>query len=199
MTPSKTVIPPTAPVAGAPSARSDDVLRSAQECVVSPAQPPPPQSWLDITSHLGRFLSAAAHLFEQMTASTFNGFQDTLPAAVTGALDLLTILVAAATLHSYSISGDRSVLQQQLPTSKVEDAPKFRRHPLAIPPTLFDRLTELTHLELDTNQLKSLPPGIFDKLGKLTKLELHHNQLTTVPAGMFGCLVKLQKRYLQGN
>ncbi|CAN0310896.1 unnamed protein product [Lampetra fluviatilis] len=98
------------------------VLQSAQERVASPAQPPPPQSWLDIAGHLGRFLSAATHLFERMMAATSTARQDALPAAVmteaTGALDLPAISGAAAMLHSSAISGNRPTPQQQPPRWK---------------------------------------------------------------------------------
>ncbi|CAN0290505.1 unnamed protein product [Lampetra fluviatilis] len=130
------VAPPTAPIAGAPSARSDDVLQSTQECVASPAQPPPPQSWLDIAGHLGRLLSAAAHLCERMTAATSTGCQDVLRTAVmteaTGALDLPAISGAAAVLHSSAILGKSPAPQQQPPASKKLPAPA-RAPPLAPP------------------------------------------------------------------
>ncbi|CAM9830691.1 unnamed protein product [Lampetra planeri] len=63
---------PTALVARAPSARSDDVLQSAQECMANPAQLPPPQSWLDIDGHLWRLMSAAAHLLREDDCSNFH-------------------------------------------------------------------------------------------------------------------------------
>ncbi|CAN0347695.1 unnamed protein product [Lampetra fluviatilis] len=119
------VIPPTAPVAGAPSTRSDDVLQSAQDCVASPAQLPPSQSWLDIVGHLGRLLSAAAHLFEQITAATSTGCHDMLPAAVMTEATFLPFRGLQPCSARSSILGDWPVLQQQPPTSKVEDASKF--------------------------------------------------------------------------
>ncbi|CAM9830478.1 unnamed protein product [Lampetra planeri] len=127
------VIHLTAPVAGAPSVRSEDVLVSAQETMASPTLPPPPQSWLDIAGHRERLLSGAAHLFEQMTAASTTGHQDVHPANLvseaTGARDLAAISEAAAALPKSAILRDRTTPQQQLPISKGENAYKLRRLP----------------------------------------------------------------------
>ncbi|CAN0218069.1 unnamed protein product [Lampetra planeri] len=123
------VVPPMAPVAGASSGRSDDVLQSAQETVASPTLPPPPQSWLDVAGHLGRLLSAAAHLFERMTAVLTTGLQGALHAAVgseaSGAPDPTAILETAAGLRAFTILRDRPTPQQQLPSPKLEDASRL--------------------------------------------------------------------------
>ncbi|CAM9289845.1 unnamed protein product [Lampetra fluviatilis] len=128
------VVPPTALVAGASSRRSDDVLQSEQETVASPTLPPPLQSWLDIAGHLRRLLSAAAHLFQRMTAVLTTGLQGALPAAVgseaLGVPDPSAILEAATGLHASAILCDRLTPQQQLPTPELEDAFRLRLLPL---------------------------------------------------------------------
>ncbi|CAM9387883.1 unnamed protein product [Lampetra planeri] len=100
-------------VAGASSGRSNNVLQSAKETMVSPTLPPPPQSWLDIAGHLGMLLSAAAHLFERMMAALTTGHQDTFPTIVVseamGAQDLAAIseATAAQVIRSSCLLGAR--------------------------------------------------------------------------------------------
>ncbi|EKX32826.1 hypothetical protein GUITHDRAFT_148345 [Guillardia theta CCMP2712] len=59
-------------------------------------------------------------------------------------------------------------------------------------PTSISELTSLTYLYLNNNYLTSIPDGFFDKLTNLTRLDLSGNQLTTgdpllcsCPAGFF--------------
>ena len=55
----------------------------------------------------------------------------------------------------------------------------------SIPSGVFDKLIQLTWLELDDNNvLHFLPSGVFDKLTKLKHLELDSNQLKFVPHSM---------------
>ena len=55
----------------------------------------------------------------------------------------------------------------------------------SIPSGVFDKLIQLTWLELDDNNvLHFLPSGVFDKLTKLKHLELDNNQLKSVPHSM---------------
>uniref|UniRef100_A0A8C4NEL4 Variable lymphocyte receptor B n=1 Tax=Eptatretus burgeri TaxID=7764 RepID=A0A8C4NEL4_EPTBU len=68
----------------------------------------------------------------------------------------------------------------------------------------FDKLTQLTRLDLDVNQLKFLPSGVFDKLTKLTRLDLDNNQRAdnvpiALPNGVFDKLTELTVLYLDWN
>ena len=64
---------------------------------------------------------------------------------------------------------------------------------------MFDELTALTTLRLDTNSLSTLPTGVFDELTALTTLRLDGNSLETLPAGVFEELTALTTLRLDGN
>nr|3G39_A Chain A, Variable lymphocyte receptor VLRB.2D [Petromyzon marinus] len=66
-------------------------------------------------------------------------------------------------------------------------------------PGVFDRLTQLTRLDLDNNQLTVLPAGVFDKLTQLTQLSLNDNQLKSIPRGAFDNLKSLTHIWLLNN
>nr|AIO08223.1 variable lymphocyte receptor C [Petromyzon marinus] len=68
-----------------------------------------------------------------------------------------------------------------------------------LPAGVFDQLTELGTLGLQSNQLKSLPERVFDKLTKLTLLDLYNNQLQSIPKGAFDKLTNLQTLELSTN
>ena len=64
-------------------------------------------------------------------------------------------------------------------------------------PAEIGKLTDLTYLRLNGNQLTALPPEI-GNLTKLTYLYLDYNQLTALPPE-FGNLTNLTTLYLNGN
>jgi len=69
----------------------------------------------------------------------------------------------------------------------------------SLPHGVFDKLTRLTYLDLESNKLQSIPSGVFDKLTQLTKLELDHNQIKFLPMGIFDKLTKLTELQLYSN
>nr|XP_032813807.1 leucine-rich repeat-containing protein 15-like [Petromyzon marinus] len=52
---------------------------------------------------------------------------------------------------------------------------------------------------LTIEELASLPVGVFDRLAQLTGLDLSHNQFTALPAQVFDRLVNLQLLHLNNN
>ena len=64
---------------------------------------------------------------------------------------------------------------------------------------MFDGLTALRTLALDSNSLSTLPAGVFDGLTALTSLDLRDNSLDTLPAGVFEELTALTNLQLAGN
>ena len=69
----------------------------------------------------------------------------------------------------------------------------------ALPAGVFDRLSSLSRLSLDDNQLTTLPPGVFDGLSSMTELALSNNQLTALPEGVFNGLSSLNSLQLGYN
>jgi internalin A len=72
-----------------------------------------------------------------------------------------------------------------------------------IPENIFNKLTKLTDLDLSENQLSTegIPENIFDKLTNLTELSLSNNQISTkdLPENIFNKLTNLEFLYLYGN
>ena len=68
---------------------------------------------------------------------------------------------------------------------------------LKVLPTAFGQLTQLTSLDLNSNNLESLPTG-FGKLTQLTWLDLSSNNLESLPTG-FGKLSQLTSLGLNSN
>nr|AAT70348.1 variable lymphocyte receptor [Petromyzon marinus] len=69
----------------------------------------------------------------------------------------------------------------------------------ALPAQVFDRLVNLQKLWLNSNKLTAIPAGVFDKLTELTYLNLNTNQLTALPEGVFDKLPKLTHLVLHTN
>ncbi|TGG83163.1 MAG: hypothetical protein ERJ69_04080, partial [Aphanocapsa feldmannii 288cV] len=63
----------------------------------------------------------------------------------------------------------------------------------------FDGLSNLSHLNLDRNELNSLPEDVFDGLSKLNVIQLSNNELSSLPENIFDGLSKLQSIYLNYN
>ncbi len=68
-----------------------------------------------------------------------------------------------------------------------------------LPSDIFDNLSSLTELILHDNELTSLPSGIFDNLTSLTTLNLSYNSFTSIPSGIFVNLTSLTDLDLEGN
>ena len=68
-----------------------------------------------------------------------------------------------------------------------------------LPSDIFDNLSSLTELILHDNELTSLPSGIFDNLTSLTTLDLSYNSFTSIPSGIFVNLTSLTELDLEGN
>ena len=64
---------------------------------------------------------------------------------------------------------------------------------------MFDGLTALENLRLDSNDLTGLPDGVFDGLTALTWLSLKENSLTELPDGVFDGLTALVGLGLSDN
>ena len=64
---------------------------------------------------------------------------------------------------------------------------------------MFDGLTALRNLFLDSNSLSTLPAGVFDELTDLRQLFLDSNSLSTLPAGVFDELTALKDLLLDNN
>ena len=64
---------------------------------------------------------------------------------------------------------------------------------------IFDGLTNLETLYIRENAITALPDGVFDGLSSLKTLYLNHNALTTLPADIFDDLTALEKLYLDNN
>ena len=69
----------------------------------------------------------------------------------------------------------------------------------ALPADVFDGLTSLTHLRLGANDLTAPPAEVFADLTSLTNLELQNNQLAALPAEVFADLTSLTNLELQNN
>ena len=69
----------------------------------------------------------------------------------------------------------------------------------ALPAGVFDELTALTELSLESNSLTALPAGVFDGLTALTLLNLHNNSLTALPDDVFEPLTQLTYLALSGS
>ena len=69
----------------------------------------------------------------------------------------------------------------------------------ALPPGVFDGLTNLQTLDLGGSNLSELPPGVFDGLTNLQTLDLRDNNLSELPAGLFDNLNNLSELHLDGN
>ena len=75
-----------------------------------------------------------------------------------------------------------------------------RIHSLSsLPDGVFDQLTSLTSLSLQSLKPASLPDGIFSELSSLTFLDLSGGRLTSLPAGIFSGLSSLTSLYLRRN
>ena len=68
-----------------------------------------------------------------------------------------------------------------------------------MPAGFFDKLTNLTDLDLGVNNLSDLPAGLFGKLTNLTDLDLGFNDFTDFPAGVLDGASSLEKVVLWGN
>ena len=64
---------------------------------------------------------------------------------------------------------------------------------------IFDGLTNLETLYIRENAITALPDGVFDGLSSLKTLYLNNNALTTLPADIFDDLTALEKLYLNNN
>ena len=69
----------------------------------------------------------------------------------------------------------------------------------SLPAGVFEGLSSLQGLYLNSNQLSSLPAGVFEGLSSLNYLELGGNQLSSLPAGVFDNLSNLNYLYLNDN
>ena len=75
----------------------------------------------------------------------------------------------------------------------------------SFPGGVFDGLAALRELSVAYNQtqaadrMTTLPAGLFDRLTKLTTLRLEHNDLETLPDGIFEPLTRLTTLTLDGN
>ncbi|XP_051557132.1 carboxypeptidase N subunit 2 isoform X2 [Myxocyprinus asiaticus] len=66
-------------------------------------------------------------------------------------------------------------------------------------PMIFDKLQQLTYLDLSQNQLSELPSDLFQNLSSLKNLDLSENQITALPGTVFKGLVKIKAIHLQKN
>ena len=69
----------------------------------------------------------------------------------------------------------------------------------ALPADVFDGLTSLTHLRLGANDLTTLPADVFDDLTGLTTLDLSDNNLSSLPETVFDDLAALTELDLRNN
>merc|ERR1719189_407695 len=69
----------------------------------------------------------------------------------------------------------------------------------ALPPGVFDHLTQLQDLFLDVNEITALPTGVFDQLTQLRTLRLGGNKITTLPTGVFDHLTQLRTLDMRFN
>ncbi len=70
---------------------------------------------------------------------------------------------------------------------------------MTLPAGVFDGLSTLSELYLQSNNLTTLTTVVFNDLTALERLDLGDNDLTTLPAGVFGSLTRLTELRLNQN
>ena len=76
---------------------------------------------------------------------------------------------------------------------------RVTNHISDLPPGVFHGLSNLRHLSLAGNDLSTLRPGIFDDLSALSSLLLNSNRITELPPGAFRGLSDLAELNLRSN